>query len=145
MFDDYSISVNPDVRTHSRFGMCSILIFLRQDNYLIYDFVGRDASRSPHGKIFYRNPTEQKRYLPCADLLRDHFRQCVLRHVKGAGEGNDTQRRFDPDIDLGAGGFNLETGSWWSGSEGKKHLEAELAGRLWGSLAPQNQVHQMLQ
>jgi len=23
-----------------------------QDNYHIYDFVGRDPSRSPHGKIF---------------------------------------------------------------------------------------------
>ena len=34
-------------------------------------------------------------------------------------------------LDLHAGGFNLESGSWWAGSEGKKQLEAELAGRLW--------------
>ncbi|KAI0247616.1 hypothetical protein BJV78DRAFT_1244027 [Lactifluus subvellereus] len=125
MFDDYSIGVNPD------------------DNYRIYDFVGRDPNRSPHGKIFYRNPNEHQRYLPSADLLRDHFRQCVLRHVKGAGESSDAQRRFDPDIDLHAGGFNLATGSWWSGSEGKRQLEAELAGRLWGSVAVQSQKREV--
>jgi hypothetical protein len=49
-----------------------------QDNYRIYDFVGRDPIRSPHGMIFYRNPNEHQRYLPSADLLRDHLRQCVL-------------------------------------------------------------------
>jgi len=111
MFDDYSIAVNPD------------------DNYRIYDFVGRDPNRTPHGKIFYRNLNQPQIYLPSPDLLRDHFRQCVLRHVKGAGECED-QRPFDPDLDLGAGGFNLESGSWWSGVEGRKQLEAELAGRL---------------
>lgn len=104
---------------------------LLQDDYRIFDFVGRDPNRSPHGKIFYRNPNVHQRYLPSADLLRDHFRQCLLRHVKGAGECQDTNRRFDPDIDLGAGGFNLMDGSWWSGSEGKRQLEVELAGRLW--------------
>lgn len=94
--------------------------------------MGRDPTRSPHGRIFYRPLHEPQRYLPCAELLRDHFSQCVLRRVKGAGESNDTQRRFDPDVDLCAGGFNLASGSWWSGPEGKKQLEAELAGRLWG-------------
>ncbi|KAI0274363.1 hypothetical protein BGY98DRAFT_1099024 [Russula aff. rugulosa BPL654] len=93
IFVDYSIAINPD------------------DDYRIYDFVGRDSSRSPHGKIFYRNPNVHRRYLPCAELLRDHFRQCVLRHVKGAGESNDTVRRFDPDIDLRVGGFDLTTGT----------------------------------
>ena len=103
--------------------------------------MGRDPTRSPHGKIFYRNPTEQQRYIPSANLLRDHFRQCVLRHVKGGGESDDTKRRFDPDIDLGAGGFNLTTGSWWSSCEGKKQIEAEFAGRLWGPAVAQNRVH----
>jgi hypothetical protein len=91
--------------------------------------VGRDPNRTPHGKIFYRDPNQPPIYLPSPDLLRDHFRQCVLRHVKGAGESDD-QRSFDPDLDLGAGGFNLESGGWWSGAEGKKQLEAELSGRL---------------
>lgn len=104
------------------------------------DFVGRDATRTPHGKIFYQNPNVEPRYLPSADLLRDHFCQAVLRHVKGAGECDETQRRFDPDIDLGQGGFDLSTGTWWAGPEGKKQLEAELTGRLWGALASQNHL-----
>lgn len=91
--------------------------------------MGRDPNRTPHGKIFYRDPNQLPIYLPSPDLLRDHFRQCILRHVKGAGESDD-QRSFDPDLELGAGGFNLESGGWWSGAEGKKQLEAELTGRL---------------
>ena len=71
--------------------------------------------------IFYRNPNVQQRYLLCAELLRDHFRQSVLCHVKGSGESNDTERHFDPDIDLREGGFDLTTGNWWSSSEGKNN------------------------
>lgn len=138
MFNDYSIGVNPDVGASLTTSLVYDLTKFTQDNYRIYDFVGRDPKRSPHGKIFYRNPNEERRYLPCADLLRDHLRQCVLRHVKGAGESNDAQRRFDPDIDLRVGGFNLTSGSWWSSLEGKQQLEAELAGRLWGAVAAQN-------
>jgi hypothetical protein len=111
------------------------LTILLQDNYRIYDFVVRDPGHSPHGRIFYRNPNEPHHYLSSADLLRDHFPQCVFRHVR---ESQDTYRRFDPDIDLNAGGFNLTIGSWWSGSEGKRQLEAKLAGRLWGAVAAQS-------
>lgn len=39
-------------------------------------------------------------------------------------------RRFDPEINLGPGGFNLEEGSWWSGPDGKEQMEVELAVRL---------------
>lgn len=97
--------------------------------------MGRDREFSPHGKIFYRNPNVDERYLPSADLLRDHFFQCVLKNVRGAGAAESdepSERRFDPDIDLRDGGFNLATGSWWSGSEGKRQLEVELATRLYG-------------
>lgn len=80
------------------------------------------------------------RYLPSPDLLRDHFRQCVLRHVKGAGENDGPLRKFDPDADLRAGGFDLAEGSWWSGPEGKRQLEAELASRLWGIKTALDQV-----
>jgi len=96
--------------------------------------VGRDPDRTPHGKIFYRDLNQQQIYLPSPDLLRYHFRQCVLRHVKGAGESNN-ERSFDPDLDLGAGGLNLESGGWWSGLEGKKQMEAELAGRLYDHMS----------
>ena len=111
------------------------MTFLLQDDYRIFDFVGRDSNRSPHGKILYRNPNVHQRYLPSAYRLQDHFRQCLLRHVRGAGEYHDINRRFDPDIDLCAGGFNLTIGSWWSGSKGKRQLEAELTGRLWEDVA----------
>jgi len=39
-------------------------------------------------------------------------------------------KRFDPDIDLGPGGFYLEEGNRWSGLEGKGRMEVELAARL---------------
>jgi hypothetical protein len=140
MFDDYSIGVNPDVRAYIISWDIRLHTILLQDNYRIYDFVGRDPKRSPHGRIFYQDPNELQRYLPSADLLRDHFHQCVLRHVKGAGEGEEPQRRFDPDIDLRAGGFNLAAGSWWSSSEGKRQLIAEIAGRLGGAVTTRNQI-----
>ena len=54
-----------------------------QDNFRIYEFVYRDPHFTPHGKIFYRDLAVPQRYLPSADLLRHHFRQCVL---KGTGE-----------------------------------------------------------
>lgn len=114
-----------------------------QDSHRIYDFVGRDPSRSPHGRVFFLNPhsNEQSHYFPSPDLLRDHFRQCILRHAKGAGESNDSERRFDLDVDLRAGGgFNLVRDNWWSSSEGKKQLEAELVGRLWGFATTGNQA-----
>ncbi|KAF8724848.1 hypothetical protein AX14_008566 [Amanita brunnescens Koide BX004] len=122
MFDDYSIGINPD------------------DNYRIYDFIGRDPQRTPHGNFFYRNPNVNPRYLPSPDLLHDHFRQCVLRHVKGAGENDGLLRKFDPDVDLCPGGFDLVEGSWWSGPEGKRQFEAELASRLWGTKTALDQV-----
>ena len=135
MFDDYSIGVNPDVRAYTLYlGIHAITPL--QENYCIYDFVGRDPNRSPHRRTFYRNSNEPQMYLPSADLLRDHFRQCLLRHVKGAGKSDERQRHFDPDIDLRRGGFNLSTNSWWSGCEGKKQLEAELAARLWAPETP---------
>lgn len=115
-------------------------LMLLQDGFRIYDFIGRDPKRTPHGRTFYRNPGVSQRYLPSADLLRDHFRQCVLRRVKGAGETDDPVRRFDPDVDLGVGGFNLGADSWWASSAGKRQLEAELAGRLWGIGASQLQT-----
>lgn len=135
MFNDCSIGVNPDMRA----SLATSLVY-ELTNYRIYDFVGRYPKRSPHGRIFYHNPNEERRYLLSTDLLRDHLRQCVLRHVKDAGESNDAQRCFDPDIDLRVRGFNVTSGSWWSGLEGKRQLQAELAGRLWGAVAAQNQI-----
>ena len=129
MFVDYSIGVNPDVGAYYLMKSSLLVTALLQDNYLIYDFVGRDPRRTPHGKKFYCNPSVPTFHQPSPDLLRDHCHQCVLRHVKGAGEVIDMERPFDPD--LSSGGFTLEQGSWWSTLQGKKQLEAELSARLW--------------
>ena len=72
-----------------------------QDNFGIYEFVYRDPRFTPHGKIFYRDLAVPQRYLPSANLLRHHFRQCVLTNVKGTGE-------FDEEPGY-QGGFNLST------------------------------------
>ena len=50
--------------------------------------------------------------------------------MKGEAGPASKLRRFDPGINLGSGGFNLERGSWWSSDEGKEQLQAELAARL---------------
>ncbi len=83
-----------------------------QDNFRIYEFVYRDPHFTPHGKIFYRDLTVPQRYLPSADLLRHHFRQCVLTNVKGTGE-------FDEEPDH-QGGFNLSTKSWSTSQDGQQ-------------------------
>ncbi|KAH9967487.1 hypothetical protein BC827DRAFT_1152797 [Russula dissimulans] len=45
------------------------------------------------------------------------YRICdfVGRDPCRAGEVNDIETLFDPDIDLSPGGFNFEQGRWWSG------------------------------
>ena len=130
MFNDYS--VNPDVGACYPMKSSSLLVTaLLQNNYLMYNFVGRDPCHTPHGKKIYCNPNVPTFHQPSPDILRDHFHQCVLRHVKGAGEVVDMERRFDPDIDPSSGGYILEHGSWWSTLQGKKQLEAELEARLW--------------
>ena len=104
------------------------------------------------GHCIYRNPIVEDSYLLSPELPRGHFRQRISRHVKGKGAkgigrvqdsrtrtGVFNQRNmilildrpFEPDGNLfQPGGFDIEAGRWWSGSEGKRQLEAELAGRL---------------
>ena len=83
---------------------------------------------TPDGRQFYIADVEEH-FRPSDDLLRDHYRQCVLACMK-ATAGPVHSRRFDPYINLGPGGFSLEEGSWWSGPEGKEQMEVELAARL---------------
>ncbi|KAK2465774.1 hypothetical protein APHAL10511_002318 [Amanita phalloides] len=110
LFDDYQIGVNPD------------------DEYRITDFGGSNPNITLDGRQFYVADVEEH-FRPSHALLRDHYRQCVLACIK-AVTGPAHLRRFDPNIDLGRGGFNLEEGGWWSGREGKEQLEVELAARL---------------
>ena len=102
--------------------------FYVQDEYRMTDFGASNPSATPDGRQFYVADVEEH-FRPADDLLRDHYRQCVLAYMK-ATAGPVHLRRFDPDINLGPGGFNLEEGSWWSGPEGKEQMEVELAARL---------------
>ncbi|KDQ19435.1 hypothetical protein BOTBODRAFT_170536 [Botryobasidium botryosum FD-172 SS1] len=111
LFINYQIAVDPD------------------NGYRITDFQRRDPTDTLDGRIFYMNPDLPDCYRPSPALLRDHFRQCVLANLK-APEPQDGSRRFDPEIDLGPGGFDLAAGGWWSTSEGKEQFEVELRGRL---------------
>jgi len=63
---------------------------------------------------------------PLAPLLRDHFRQCVLAHVKGAGS---TAEEFDYDFAEGQVDLS-EVEKWADSPTGKEMLELELARRL---------------
>lgn len=63
--------------------------------------MGRDPRRSSHGNVSITIPTS---HFPSADLLEDRFHQRVLRHVKGARDSDEIERRFDPDIDHHEGG-----------------------------------------
>ena len=97
-------------------------------DYRITVFGASNSNATPDGRQFYLADVEEH-FRPSGDLLRDHYRQCVLACMKAA-TGPVHLRWFDPDINLGPGGFNLEEGSWWSGPEGKEQMEVELAARL---------------
>jgi hypothetical protein len=105
-----------------------LFIVFFQDEYRITDFGASNPNVTPDGRQFYVADVEEH-FRPSDDLLRDHYRQCILACMKAAA-GPANLRRFDPDINLGPGGFTLEEGSWWSGPEGKEQMEVELAARL---------------
>ncbi|KAI0370799.1 hypothetical protein BV20DRAFT_943604 [Pilatotrama ljubarskyi] len=58
---------------------------------------------------------------PLDELLRDHFRQGLLKHVKGQGE-----RHWD----FGTGALHLSDAKLWGTAESKERLELELENRL---------------
>jgi len=111
LFDDYQLGVDPD------------------DGYHITQFTCSDPQHTTDGLVFYIDQTVAQHFRPSDDLLRDHFLQCVLACMKATVNPRGL-RKFDPEIDLGPGGFNLERDSWWASSEGKEQLEVELRGRL---------------
>jgi hypothetical protein len=74
----------------------------------------------------WRNPATQAKYLPSDELLRRHFRNCVLANVRGA-EQQPSWRSWDPEEEM-----NLEDVSGWGVKVegGRSRLELELANRL---------------
>ncbi|KAI0360629.1 hypothetical protein OH77DRAFT_1392868 [Trametes cingulata] len=107
---DYEFGVDPD------------------DDYRITAFVaGHDsvAGRSLQLHHLSVDPST----LPLDQLLRDHFLQGLLKHVKGRGE-----RHWD----FGCGALDLSDSRVWGTKEGKERLEVELENRLWEHRAKQN-------
>ncbi|TFK67684.1 hypothetical protein BDN72DRAFT_87213 [Pluteus cervinus] len=76
LFNDYQLGVNPD------------------DGYRITDFGGMDDDSTLDGRIFYVADAPEH-YQPSPELLRDHYRQCVLACMKAANSSTEL-RRFDP-------------------------------------------------
>jgi len=98
------------------------------DEHRITDFGASNSNVTLDGRQFYVADVEGH-FRPSDALLRDHYRQCVPASMKAAAKPVSS-RQFDPDIDLGLGGFNLGVGCWWSGREGKEQVEVELSARL---------------
>lgn len=138
MFDNYLISVNPDVSDFAEDIIIIIMIVLLVANVLfIYlkdgykiivfnrDIFGLD------GRVLdpvCRNPTDLHRVSD--ELLRWHFRQSVLANMRGAGEpifehdfpsgtdmmreireGPSAQERFEMEIASRLRGFETRTGN----------------------------------
>ncbi|KAI0246458.1 hypothetical protein BJV78DRAFT_1286395 [Lactifluus subvellereus] len=112
-FDDYQIGINPD------------------DGYRITDFRRREGPSPVDGRVFYIDRNCPDEFRPSAELLRDHLGQCVLANLKVAGDWSVP--RFDPELHLGPGGFDL-SGGWWTTDEGRAQLDAQLRATLnpWG-------------
>ncbi|KAF8557775.1 hypothetical protein OG21DRAFT_1601490 [Imleria badia] len=60
----YKVGVNPD------------------DGYRITDFNHDNGPSSVDGRTFYINPNVPAHYRPCPELLKDHFRRCLLMNVR---------------------------------------------------------------
>ncbi|TDL20955.1 hypothetical protein BD410DRAFT_790307 [Rickenella mellea] len=105
-FNAYDFAINPD------------------DGYRIFDFfqVG-----DLHGQVLWINENVPPKYRPSPHLLREHFKQCVLINVKGAGRR--TEDWIDPEDE-----HDLSDFAQWGQSiqkDGPSRLELELRARLY--------------
>ncbi|KAG9028550.1 hypothetical protein FRB95_006369 [Tulasnella sp. JGI-2019a] len=109
-FDSYQFGVNPD------------------DNYKMTEFAFRGGRLD--GRSLYINQNVDAKYRPSPDLLREHFRQCVLANVKG--NGRPAEDFFDPEED-----HDLNNTAVWTYRSGgdpdqPSRLELEVRSRLVG-------------
>ncbi|KAF8551880.1 hypothetical protein OG21DRAFT_217138 [Imleria badia] len=77
------------------------------------------------GKVLKLDHIADRNLRPLDDLFRDHFRQGVLKNMKGAGEPT-----WDYEDALGGGMMDLSRRDIWGGKFGQEHLEFEMAHRL---------------
>ncbi|KDQ12261.1 hypothetical protein BOTBODRAFT_146746 [Botryobasidium botryosum FD-172 SS1] len=102
----------------------SYLCAIHPGTYQILYFTMTTARGVPEGGVISFNhckPHER----PLDSLLREHWRQCILTHVKGAGAKPE-----EFDFDFGTGDVDLEDETKWGGGTGKEMLEVELRRRL---------------
>ncbi|KAI0653880.1 hypothetical protein C8Q70DRAFT_926852 [Cubamyces menziesii] len=98
------------------------------DGYRITAFVsGHDTIA---GRVLRLDHIVDPTTRPLDQLLRDHFLQGLLKHVKGSGE-----RHWD----FRSGALDLSDGALWGTGEGKERLEVELEHRLFDHRSKQQQ------
>ena len=91
---------------------------LRQRGHVVIPFVpGYDDIA---GKILKLDHITDYNLRPLDDLFRDHFRQAMLKNMKGAGEPT-----WDYEDALGDGMMDLSRRDIWGGNLGQEHLEFE--------------------
>ena len=106
-----------------QFGVAHMLTSTLQDDYRITAFVpGLDRIV---GRTLLLDHISDPTTRPLDQLLRDHFLQCLLKHVKGSGE-----QQWDYARTFGIGSFDLSNEAVWGTEEGKERLELELEERL---------------
>jgi hypothetical protein len=98
-----------------------ILLFLKQENYRIYDFT---PDGEFDGGTLWINQAVPPKYRPSDALLREHFRQCILANIRGAGERLD--QMWDPEAEHDL----QDVATWGTRVGGYSRLELEMAHRL---------------
>ena len=93
-----------------------------QAGYVVIPFVG--GYEDIAGKILKLDHIANRNLRPLDEFLRDHFRQCVLKNMKSAGEPT-----WDYAIALDGGRMDLSS-DLWDGKEGQAHFEFEMVHRL---------------
>lgn len=78
--------------------------------------------------MLWINQNVEARYRPSDALLREHFKQCVLANVKGAGQDD----WMDPEDEHELGNFS-NWGQRIGGDEGPSRLELDIASRLYSN------------
>ena len=93
-----------------------------QAGYVVIPFIA--GYKDIAGKILKLDHIADLNIRPLDELLRDHFLQCVLKNMKGAGEPT-----WDYEDALGGGRMDLSN-DLWGGKKGQAHFEFEMAHRL---------------
>jgi len=104
-FDNYEVGVDPD------------------DGYRITDFRPRIGPSLVDGRTFCIDPDVPQHYRPSPELLRDHFRRCLLASVRILPYRDIVP--FDPASEEDTEHPDLSSG-WWASRAGRTQFHAQL-------------------